>query len=168
MSIVAKVRAKCATIAEKVKGLTAKVYAKSLAFVKSLLFVQLFTASMAFPGLLYLLDAYDVLPALAAPIWKEMGVKKKFAAIGLKYPSPEVKAIMAAIGASKISILINHFVWKGLFDKEYFIVSIPGFLLVIYAHRMCVPAEPLVMDVSVLLIIAAFYRIYALGKAKAD
>jgi len=139
--------------------------AMAIAFLKSPLCPQLVTSALAFPGLLYVLDAYNVLPVVK-PILKGMKVEQKFEVIGVKYQSPTCNAMMAAIGASKISISVNHFVLKGGLDLLYAVVSTLGFLLVIYAHRAI--KEPLTEDIFVVVLIVAFWRIYYLGKSKVD
>lgn len=149
------------------KGKAAKVSGLALAFAKTSLFLQLITSMMAFPGVIYLLDAYNVLPAALAPAVKEMKIKVKFGAIGIKYSSPECKGIMALVGAGKIAIPFNHFVLKGGLDLFYAIVASIGFPLVIYVHRVK-ETDPIAIDVIVLFFIAAFWRIWLLGKKKVD
>jgi hypothetical protein len=158
MAIVEKLKSVKATLAT----LTGKVIAKSRAFLASLLFLKLLTSLMAIPGLIYLLDAYGVMPAP-----KEMKVKAKFAAIGVKYKSPVCAAIMAMVGAGKIFIPINYIVFKGEFDLLFAIAGSIGFPLVIYSHRVT-GAEPLPIDVAVFLFIVVFWKIYFAGKSKVD
>jgi hypothetical protein len=160
-------RGKAATAASSVKLTSKKVFKLTKAFVTSLLFVQLVTSTMVFPGMVYVLDAYGVLPAALAPVFKEMKVAQKFKGIGIDYKSPECKFLMALIGASKMCIPINHFVLKGGLDLLYAIVGTFGFPLVIYVHRT-LETDPIGTDVVVLFIMGAFWRIYKLGKSKVD
>jgi len=140
--------------------------AMAIAFLKSPLCPQLMTSAMAIPGLLYVLDAYDAEPVWCQPILEGMKVKQKFRAIGVKYESPVCNAMMAAVGATKISVAYNHFVLKGGLDLMYAVVSTLGFFLVIYAHRAI--NDPIKEDIFPVVLIVAFWRIYYLGKSKVD
>ena len=73
--------------------------------------------------------------------------QEKFAVVGLTEGNPLLNVVAFVTGALKFSVPLNAWFLKSRdLAKKQFYISIPGFALVIYAHRMV--EEPLSNDVA--------------------
>merc|ERR1712228_1153963 len=88
-----------------------------------------------------------------------MRLPEKFATLGLEMDTPIARGIMLIVGLGKCFIPINAFLLRSrLVNIIYAAVSIPGFALVLYAHRMISNPDPWVQEIAVILAPVAFVQ----------